>query len=175
MTLLTKSATIVFYLKIDFVVIVVIDEAAIADIVVDKFNFVMTNMCFIFAAIDTRCITSKLEKTLKIKNKHSIENLNKNYIHQKLDSYEIVKSWNSLFHDHDRAALRNAYINFNKKNICYFFLAFVRNLFSLRKIFFLSKFCLRSSINFYQIFFRLFIVMKKSLNVVNILNMNMFL
>ena len=128
--------TIVFRLKINFVVVAtaIADTAimiTIVDIVVDKFDFIMTNMYFIFAATDTRCTTSKFKKTLKTKNKCSTESLNENCIHQ-FDSYEIVKSSSSLFHDHDRAALRNAYIDFNRKNICHFFLAFARNLFSLR-------------------------------------------
>ena len=126
--LLTMSTTTAFHLKISFVVV----ATAIADIVVDKFNFVMTSMCFIFA--HTRCTTSKFEKTLKTKNKRSTESLNENCIHQ-FDSYEVVESSNSLFHDHDRAILQNAYIDFDKKNTCHFFLAFARNLFSLRKIF----------------------------------------
>ena len=104
MTLLTKSTTIVFRLKINFIVIattiinivatIIVDivTTTIVDIVVNKLNFVMTNMCFIFVAIDTRYITLKFEKTLKTKNKRSIESLNENYIHRKLDSYKIVKN-----------------------------------------------------------------------------------
>ena len=91
MTLLIKSATIVFHLKIDFVVIVVV-EVTIVDIVVNKLNFIMTNMCFIFIAIDTRYTTSELKKTLKVKNRRSIKSLNENYIHQKLNLYKIVKN-----------------------------------------------------------------------------------
>ena len=51
----------------------------------------MMNMRFIFAATNTYYTTSKLKKTLKIKNKRSTESLNKNNIHQKLDSYDIAK------------------------------------------------------------------------------------
>ena len=89
--------TIVLRLKIDFVVaatiiIDIIIATTITDIVVNKFNFVMTNICFIFAAIDTRYTTSKFKKILKTKNKRSIESLNENCIHQKLNLYEIIKS-----------------------------------------------------------------------------------
>ena len=133
------SKTIVFRLKIDFIIvtITIIDiviTTTIVDIVVDKLNFVMTNMCFIFVAINTHCTMSKFKRTLKAKNKRSIKSLNENCIHQ-FNSYEIVKSLSSLFYDHDRAALQNAYIDFDKKNICYFFLTFARNLSSLKKIF----------------------------------------
>ena len=144
--LLTKSTTFVFRLKIDFVVVVttiadIVVAITIVDIIVNKFDFVMTNMYFIFVAINTRCTTSKFEKTLKIMNIRSVESLNENYIHQKLDSYEIIKNWNSLFFNRDRATFRNAYIDFDKKNIYYFFLVFVRNLFSLRQIFSFCRSC----------------------------------
>ena len=85
-----------FSLKIDFVafvtVIVDIIATTIIDIVIDKFDFVMTNMYFIFIAINTRCTTFEFEKILKVKNKRSIEYLNESCIYQKFDSYEIVKS-----------------------------------------------------------------------------------
>ena len=77
MTLLIKLTTIVFRLKINFVVV----ATTIIDIIVDKFNFVMMNMRFISIAINTRCIISKLKNALKIKNKRSIESLNENCIH----------------------------------------------------------------------------------------------
>ena len=97
MTLLIRSTKIVFHLKIDFVIIVVIVIIAVVvvvavDIVIDKFDFVMTNMYFIFVVINTRYTTSEFKRTLKAKNKRSTENLNENYIHQKFDSYEIVKN-----------------------------------------------------------------------------------
>ena len=89
--MLTRLTTIIFCLKIDFIVVVVV-ETTIVDIVVDKFDFVMTNMCFISVAIDTRCTTFKFKKILKVKNKRSAESLNENCIHQKLNSYEIAKN-----------------------------------------------------------------------------------
>ena len=97
LTLLTKSTTIVFCLKINFVVVAtaiadIIVTITIIDIVVNKFDFVMTNICFIFVVIDTRYTTPKFEKTLKAKNRRSIESLNENCIHQKFDSYEIIKN-----------------------------------------------------------------------------------
>ena len=41
----------------------------------------MTNIYFIFVAINTRYMTFEFKKILKAKNKRSIENLNENYIH----------------------------------------------------------------------------------------------
>ena len=94
MTLLTKSATIIFCLKINFIIvtttIVDIIATTTVNIIINKFNFVMTNMCFIFAAIDTRCTTSKFKKTLKTKNKRSIKSLNENCIYRKFNLYEVV-------------------------------------------------------------------------------------
>ena len=74
--------TFIFRLKIDFVVIAttivnIIIAITIADIIIHKFDFIIMNMCFIFAAINTHYTTSKFKKTLKAKNKRSIENLNK--------------------------------------------------------------------------------------------------
>ena len=71
------STTFVFYLKISFVVV----ATMIIDIVINKLNFVIINIYFIFVAIDTRCTTSKLKKTLKMKNKRSTESLNENCIY----------------------------------------------------------------------------------------------
>ena len=80
------STTIVFRLKIDFVIVAttivdIIIATTIADIDVNKFNFVMINMCFISVAINTRYTTSKFEKILKAKNKRLTESLNENCIH----------------------------------------------------------------------------------------------
>ena len=98
----------------------------------------MTNMCFIFAAIDTRYTTSEFEKTLKTKNKRSTESLNENCIHQKFDLYEIVKNWSSSFHDRDRATFRNAHIDY-KRNICHFFLFSLVILLHCKKLFLFIK------------------------------------
>ena len=59
----------------------IIVATTIVDIIVNKFDFVMTNMCFISAAIDTRYTMSKFEKILKTKNRRSIKSLNENCIH----------------------------------------------------------------------------------------------
>ena len=157
MTLLIKSATIIFRLKINFVVvatiIINIAATAITDIVVNKFNFIMTSMCLIFTATDTRCTTSKFKKILKTKNKHSTESLNENCIHRKLNSYEIIKNWNSLFHDHDRATFRNAHINFDKKNIYHFFLFSLIIFFHCKKFFFFIEVLLATFSQFLSNFF----------------------
>ena len=69
MTLLTRLVTIVFHLKIDLIVFttIIIDIAAttIVDIIINKFNFVMTNIYFILIAIGTRCIILNSKKHLK--------------------------------------------------------------------------------------------------------------
>ena len=82
MTLLIKSTTIVFYLKINFIIIAI----TIVNIAVNKFNFVMMNMRFISTAINTHYTI------LKMKNKRSTENLNENCIYQKLNSHKIAKN-----------------------------------------------------------------------------------
>ena len=78
--------TIVFRLKIKFVVVttMIVNIAVatiIVNIIIDKFNFVMTSICFIFVAINTRCTTLKLTKILKIKNKRLTKSLNGNCIY----------------------------------------------------------------------------------------------
>ena len=78
--------TIVFRLKIDFVVIATtiadnIITTTIVNIIIDKFDFVITNIYFISAAINMCCTTFKFKKLLKAKNKRSTESLNKNCIH----------------------------------------------------------------------------------------------
>ena len=74
MTLLTILVTIIFRLKIDFIIIIttivdIIIATIIINIIVDNFNFITTNIYFISAAINTRYTTSKFEKTSKAKNK----------------------------------------------------------------------------------------------------------
>ena len=69
-----------------------IADIVVATTIIDKLNFIMTNICFIFTAINTHYTTSKFEKTLKTKNKLLIESLNENCIYQKFNPYDIVKS-----------------------------------------------------------------------------------
>ena len=97
MTLLTILTTIVFCLRIDFIIIAttivnMIIAITIVNIIIDKFDFIITNIYFIFVAINTCYIIFEFEKILKAKNKRSIESLNENYICQKFDLYEIVKN-----------------------------------------------------------------------------------
>ena len=97
MTLLTILTTIVFCLEIDFIIIAttivnITIAITIVNIIIDKFNFIITNIYFISVAINTCYIIFKFEKILKAKNRRSTESLNENFIYQKFNSYEIVKN-----------------------------------------------------------------------------------
>ena len=59
---LTKSATIAFRLKINFIAVV---TAIIESSAVNKINFVIMSTRFISAAINIRCMTLKFKKILK--------------------------------------------------------------------------------------------------------------
>ena len=91
------STTFIFHLKFNFAVVAttivdIVITITIINIIINKFNFIIMNMHFISAAIDTHYTISTLEKILKMKNKCSIENLNENCIHRKLDSYKLIKN-----------------------------------------------------------------------------------
>ena len=169
---MTKSTTIVFYLKINFIIIAI----TIVNIAVNKFNFVMMNMRFISTAINTHYTTSKFKKikkywkwkiNVRLKISTKIVFI-KNLIHIKSRRIEIYYFTITIaqFFETRISVLIKKYLSFLS-----WFLSWS---FFVVKKFLLLKFCLRLSVNFHLIFIYLFIMMRKSLSVVNDLSINIF-
>ena len=79
-----------------------------------------------------------------------------------------------MFHNYDRAILRNAYINFNKKIFVISFLLSFVIFFHYKKFFLFTEVLFTTFNQFLLNFFYLFIAVKTLLNIINALNINMF-